>query len=74
MLGQPPTALSSASDDVSDADPYFEKVWEKVRDEDFADVILRDGLDTKDGLLMKGIIVFCASSSTEIYATSPRNA
>lgn len=62
MLGQPPSAATGPGneDEVEDqdqelcSDPVLARVWENVGNEDFGDIILQDGLDTKDGLLMKG--------------------
>jgi hypothetical protein len=57
MLGQPPSATSiQEADQEEDSNPCVSKVWKSVMHEDFADIILQDGLDTKDGLLMEGVI------------------
>lgn len=59
MLGQPPSTMTNPEEDAhvnleENSGQLLAKIWGKANDEDFADIILQDGLDTKDGLLMKG--------------------
>jgi hypothetical protein len=59
MLGQPPSTIDISDRDQQDVgkDPNFDliRVYKEIKNDDFADIILASGLDTKDGMLMNGI-------------------